>query len=217
MTARSAAELADVPDPAWPALAELAREARATVIPLERAQGLAALERLQVSARSTLGALALECGGIVADSGWFRILGGGDHGLPDIATASNVRPGEAPAMLLVAFDALGGRFAIDGGGLGCNPGEVCYFGPGALDWEGLGGGNSAFVEAVLTGAMSKTFAGLRWPGWESEVGALALDQGLSLYPPPFSNEGKDVSAVSRRAVPLAELHHFYTDAARQLG
>ena len=217
MTPRSAAELADVSDPAWPDLANLAHEARATVVPVDRAQGLAALERLQVSARSTLGALALECGGIVADFGWFRILGGGGYGLPDIAAASNVRPGEAPPMLMVAFDALGGRFAIDGGGLGCNPGEVCYFGPDNLAWEGLGGGHTAFVESVLSGAMGETFAGLRWPGWETEVGALALDQGLSLYPPPFSVEGKDIAAASRRAVPLSELHGFYADAAQRLG
>lgn len=217
MTQRTAAELADVEDPAWPDLAALARAAGATVIAQERTRGLQALERLQVSARSTLGALALECGGIVADSGWFRLLGGGGNGLPDIATASGLRPGESPPMLVVALDALGGRFAIDGGGLGIKPGEVCYFGPDNLAWEGLGGGHTAFVEAVLSGSMSQTFTELRWPGWEAEVGGLALDQGVSLYPPPFAVEGGNVAAASRRAVPLAELHAFYDDAARQLG
>jgi hypothetical protein len=45
---------------------------------------------------------------------------------------------------------------------------------------------------------------------------LTVDHGWSLYPPPFSKEGQDGNAVSRAAVPLAELHYFYAEAARRL-
>ncbi|MDO8145651.1 DUF2625 family protein [Isoptericola sp. 178] len=220
MTPQSGAQLADVDDPAWPGLFERIDAAPgARALPISRAQGLHALEALQVTARSTLGALALNCGAIVADHGWFRVLGGGGDGLPDLATANQLSPDTNPAppsSLLVGYDVMGGRFAIDGGGLGVAPGEVCYFGPDTLQWNGLGGGHSAFVEAVISGTMGETFADLRWSTWQRDVEAVALDQGFSAYPPPFSEEGRDVNRVSRRPVPLHELFAFYDEAASQL-
>ncbi len=73
--------------------------------------------------------MASNCGGIVADHGWVRLLGGGGRDVPDVAMANHLgEPGTRtgpPPWLLVGFDALGGRFAIDGGGLGVSSGEVC--------------------------------------------------------------------------------------------
>lgn len=220
MTLMGGAQLADVDDPAWPRLRDLIDSAPGTkALPISSAQGLRTLESLQVTARSTLGALALNCGAIIADHGWFRLLGGGGEGLPDLATANQLTPGTSPApssYMLVGYDALGGRFAIDGGGLGVAPGQVCYFGPDTLQWDGLGGGHSAFVEAVINGSMGETFADLRWSTWQRDVEALAPDQGISAYPPPFSEEGRNLDEVSRRPVPLSELFAFYDEASAQL-
>ncbi|MGW8565012.1 DUF2625 family protein [Isoptericola sp. NPDC055881] len=221
MTRMSAAQLADVDDPAWPRLLERINAVPgATALPISRAQGLRTLESLQVSARSTLGALALNCAAVIADHGWFRLLGGGGDGLPDLASSNRLSPDthpQSPPFLLIGWDALGGRFAIDGGGLGVAPGEVCYFGPDTLQWDGLGGGHSAFVEAVLSGAMGETFADLRWSTWQRDVETMSLDQGFSTWPPPFSEEGRDLDHVSRRPVPLSELFYFYDEAAARLG
>lgn len=223
MHVRSAEELAAVTDPAWTVIQTWVNDAPSPVrvIGPDRRVGESVLYRLQVTASSCLGALALHCGALIADHGWFKILGGGGRGLHDIATASGL-PSDpqsveaGPGVLLVAFDAVGGRFAVDGGSLGVAPGEVCYFGPDSLTWEPLGSGHAAFVEAVLTDGLGETFASLRWPGWQRETESLRPAEGLSLYPPPFSREGQDVSAVSRRPVPLAELHAFYDSVADQL-
>ncbi len=56
----------------------------------------------------------------------------------------------------------------------------------------------------------------RWPGWEVEVDALGLDQGLSLYPFPFTEEGQDLARVSRTPVPITELLSLYEELERQL-
>lgn len=177
------------------------------------------LMTLQVTARSYLGALALHTGGVLADHGWFRLLGGGSEALADLATANHLTDvtDAPPSFLVVGFDALGGQFAVDGGGLGIGAGEVCYFGPDALAWGGLGGGHAEFVTAAITGELSETFASLRWPGWQDEVSALRPDQGLSVWPPPFTAEGQDLATTSRRPVPIGELFELYDDAARQLG
>lgn len=60
-------------DPAWPELAaRFAGAENARVIPISRPAGPKVLNRLQVTARSTLGALALNCGGVILDHGWLR-------------------------------------------------------------------------------------------------------------------------------------------------
>ncbi len=220
MQRRTAEELANVEDPAWPAISALVQEApTATVLDVDHHRARQVLECLQVTARSYLGALALHTGGILADHGWFRLLGGGSDGLVDLAAANGLDEAtdQPPPFLIVGFDALGGRFAVDGGGLGIGPGEVCYFGPDTLAWGGLGGGHAEFVTAAITGALSQAFAALRWPGWEDEVVALRPDQGISVWPPPFSAEGQDPATAARQPVPMGELVEFYDDAARRLG
>lgn len=215
---RTAQELADVPDLAWPQiLAALSECADARSIPLERTRGLKVLEALQVTARSPLGALALNSGGLLADHGWFRIFGGGAEGIPDLASVNRLPAPQAPPYLHIACDVLGGQFAVDGGGLGFTPGSVCYFGPDTLQRQDLAIGHGQFVFAAIAGELADVFADLRWPGWESEVGALAPSQGISLYPPPFSVEGADLSRASRKPAPIEELVAFYQDAAAQLG
>ncbi len=155
------------------------------------------------------------------DSGWLRLLGGGYAGLPDLAAANGLGEpsvdSSPPPFLIVGHDVLGGRFAIDGGALRGSAGEVCYFSPDLLTWEGLDIGHGDFVRAMIGGATRDFYASVRWDGWEAECEGLPLDHGFSLYPPPFSAQGVEVSAVSRREVPLAELFYFYEEAARQLG
>lgn len=219
MSIRSAQELAEVTDPAWPLIVELLDESDATVLPLVPDAGLATLHRLQVTAHSFLGAMALNSGGIIADHGWFRLYGGGAAGLPDLASINGLGDPsagrESPGHLLVGADAVGGLFAIDGGGLGVQSGEVCYLGPDTLSWGGMGGGYTDFVTAVLSGSLGGAFESLRWPSWIAEVSGLTPDQGIAFYPPPFTAEGQDISATSRNVVPLAELHDFFLAAADQ--
>lgn len=215
-------DLATTDEPAWPEIQQAidASSRPVTVLPVDGAAGLATLYRLQVTARSGLGALALNCGGLIVDRGWLRILGGGNGDLPDLASANDLHDPqesvEPPGSLTVAYDVLGGRFAIDGGGLGLSPGEVCYFGPDTLSWESLGIGHFDFVLACLSDWLPEAFASLRWDGWQQEVEHLPHSFGLSLVPPPWTVEGKNISLVSRRPVPLAELHVFHEDAASQL-
>lgn len=220
--ARSADELSNVPKPAWPDIRRAIHEARVSVnvLPVSQREGLRVLHRLQVTTASALGALAVHCGGLLVDHGWLRVLGGGSGDLPDLARASGLGdPGTAdtpPPWLVVAYDVIGGVFAVDGGGLGIAPGQVCYRGPDTLRWVGLDTGHAGFVAAVLAGGLTDFYAELRWPGWERDVEGLGADEGVAVYPPPFTEQGRDIAASSRRPVPLSELLGFYDEAAAQL-
>jgi hypothetical protein len=190
------------------------------VLPVPVEQAMAVLYRLQVTARSALGALALNCGGLLIDHGWLRVLGGGGVGLSDLATVNDlVDPAQSqgpPPLLTVAFDVLGGRFAIDGGGLGVQPGQVCYWGPDTLEWNGLGVGHSDFVAWALTDGPTEFYADLRWRNWSDEVDHLSPSEGISVYPPLFTAEAQPIDDTSRRAIPFDELLRGHQDMAAQL-
>lgn len=208
---RSVREVADVEDPAWPSLEDLLLDSGPStrIVAVECAAGERCLYRLQVTARSTLGALALNTGGVSIAYGWLRLLGGGGEGLADLATVNGLGEPTAtsvsPSHLLVAFDVLGGRFAVNGGALSGESGEVNYWGPDSLEWQPIGLSHSQFVSWSLTNELDQFYVDLRWQGWRDEVADVALDAGLAVYPPLCTAESRPIEATTRRAVPWTEL------------
>ena len=179
------------------------------ILPPDAGRAATCLAVLTFTTRSWAGAVIAHTGGLLIDHGWVRVLGSGHDRLPDIVTESE---GD---VLTVGYDVLGGRFAWFAAAPGARP-TVHYFAPDDLGWADLGQGYAEWLSAILSGALTGFYETLRWPGWAAEVAALAPDQGLSVWPPPFTKEGKDLATVSRKAVPLAEAVSFYRDAARQL-
>jgi hypothetical protein len=208
---RSADELLGVDTPAWPRLRTLLSNAAVDVrvLSADDTARRNVLCRLQVTAASTLGAIASNCGALVLDHGWVRILGAGTEGIEDLATANGLGDPDhrtaPPGHLVVAYDILGGVFAINHDDLPAQPGEVCYWGPDTLEWTPVGAGHTAFIEWVLNTGVTEFYRELRWPGWEAEVSALSLDEGISVYPFPFTAEGRNIATAARKAVPFQEL------------
>ncbi|MBB6122006.1 DUF2625 family protein [Nocardiopsis algeriensis] len=213
---RELSELVDVERPAWPVLSEhLARSGvPVRVLPVDSARGRTCLHRLQVTARSFLGAMALECGGLVLDDGWVRVHGGGGRELPglgdvnDLSTAVVFGP---PLRLTVGHDVLGGVFALNGPGSEGDehpgkPGEIVYFSPGSLGWVPLEMPYSAWLLWLLEGGAADLYDGLRWPGWREEARALDTTQGLS-FAPRLCSAGtrENPASASRRPVAFGEL------------
>jgi hypothetical protein len=166
------------------------------------------LATLGVTTRSWLGAVIANTGGLLIDYRWLRVLGSGGDGLPDVLVEAG-RHG-----LVVGYDVLGGQFAW----LPAEPGKqptIHYFGPDDLNWLDLEQGYADWLYAVLSGSLTGFYNYLRWPGWESEVLRLRLDQGIHTSPPPSSREGRDLSTVTRSPVPMAELVSLHHEMARQ--
>jgi hypothetical protein len=223
MRIRSAGELANPEVPAWPAISSLMSEAPVDAIvvpPRDADAGPQTLFRLQVTTGSTLGALAAYCGALLVDHGWLRLLGSGLEGLPSLAEANGLGgPTERsapPGHLVIGHDVLGGTFAVNGGGLPGDQGEICYFGPDTLSWTPIGvAGHSALVRWALSGGLGETFADLRWPGWEPQAAATGPGQAIFTYPPLWAAESRG-SIVQRGVVPLSEVLGVRDDFARQL-
>jgi hypothetical protein len=226
-------EPANADDPAWPALQEAVASGAVPVrvLPADPEEGRRCLLQMQITARSTLGALALNSGGLVLDDGWVRVFGGGSDasgGLPSLAQVNRFPAAFDPAWhpakgLVVGQDALGGVFALNGHDPAAAdrpgvPGQMIYFAPDTLTWEAMDMGHSAWVSWLLSGRLETFYDGLRWHGWREEASALAFSQGISVYPFLWSKEAHaDLAATSRRAVPMREVLGVAADFARQMG
>jgi hypothetical protein len=195
-----------VDESSWPEIQEAVAAAPypVTLLPADPGRAAATREALGMSTRSWLGAVVAHTGGLLIDHGWLRVLGAGHGALPDVVTELDPEN----RIVTVGHDVLGGEFVWIQAEPDAPP-TVHHYAPDTLAWEDLGLGYAEWLHAMLRGSMTDFYDGLRWPGWETEVSALGLDQGLSLWPPPWTVEGKDLASVSRRAIPIAELIAFY--------
>jgi hypothetical protein len=215
---RTLKELLNNEDPAWPLVQAWVRKAAnpCEVLPASEPARSDALVAIQVTTRSPMGAVIYETGGLLVDHGWLRILGSGHprlpRSLPDWNEGRSRKPGQGLTypFLLAADDAVGGFFALDGGGLGHKPGEVCYFAPDSLRWEGTDKGYTDFLLFSLNGDLARFYQDYRWPGWETDTESLRGDQAFSILPSPFL-AGAPFPERSRRAVPVAELYGLYVE------
>lgn len=197
-------QLINLEDPAWPILDGLIRDATNRVSVLPRVQHAAeeALTFLQVTTRSFLGAVAFETGGLIINGGMLRVFGSGGASTGSIAVW-NTGATKIDRALLVAQDAFGGLFALNGGGLGATLGEVFYLAPDTLDWEEMGDSYSSFIDFCFAGDLSQFFSSFQWDDADAELRVLPLDQVYSFYPPPWSAEFS-IGGSDRRAIPAQE-------------
>jgi hypothetical protein len=129
------ADLIDTEDPALPLIHEWITAAAqpCELLPPSEKRG-SVLQALQVSTRSPMGAIAYETGGALIAHGWLRFLGSGHPRLMrDLATYNT----GAKGYLLIADDAAGSTFAINGGAFGADVRNVHYWAPDGLTWDSL--------------------------------------------------------------------------------
>lgn len=216
-------ELLRVEDPAWPAVRGwLAEAGNPTALwTTARPRGEATLLALEVSAQTTLGAMALYTAGVGVDSGWLRLLGSGGPPLGEGLAEWNGLQGGAralPGAMIVALDVLGGFFAVNAGVFGDAPGTVFFRSPRTGRWAHLGLGYTHFLRWALNADLGEFYKDLRWKGWEAEVKALGPDQGIAVYPylwdqPTLAGKG-GLAHRRREVVPMRVLWDLVTDAAR---
>jgi hypothetical protein len=208
-------------DPAYPELAKAAAAAPNNVVLLpivSDEQRRACLEALQMTTRSTLGAIAHETGGVLVDHGFLRMFGSGSPRLSRQLIAWNAELGVSlDSFIIVADDVVGGVFAIDTGALGA-PRHVHYFAPDTLEWEDTELGHSDWVSWAFEGNLAVFYESTRWPGWEKDIAALSGDQSLSVVPPMWTEgDRKPIAKRDRRAVPAKEQYLLQQQFAKALG
>ena len=150
------------------------------------------LLQTQVTTRSPMGAIAYETGGILVDGGWLRFLGSGNPRLS--RTLPTWNEGRSKGFYLVADDAAGGFFAINGGAFGTDIKNMYYWAPDSLDWEPLNIGFSDFFVWSLSERLAQFYETLRWPTWRADMAQLSGDRCFSFWPPLWTKEGSIISS-----------------------
>lgn len=220
---RTLNELINKEEPAWTLVKEWIDSAKnkVEVLPIDTSKAKDALYKTQVTTRSPMGAIVYMTGGLLVDNGWIRILGSGNEKLkrilPDWNKGKTFKEfGQAPAFLLIADDAMGGFFLLNGGGLGKDLGKVYYFSPDNLEFEPLDLTYSAFLNFCFNNNLDEFYKGHRWTNWKEEVTKLNGDSVYTFYPFLWSKEGKDINKVTRSVVPIEEQYGLNLDFRKQL-
>jgi hypothetical protein len=168
---------------------------------------------IQVTTRSTMGAIAYETGGVLIDRGWLRFLGSGHPSL--MRTLPSWNKNKAVGCYFIADDAAGGFFAINGGAFGPDVNDVYYWPPDSFKWEAMNLGYTDFFRWALAGDLERFYSDARWSTWEKDIVGLLGDRCFSYYPPLWSKEGS-AEASSRAAVSVEEAFGAKKDALGQL-
>lgn len=213
---RKLEQLINTEEPGWDLVMEWKAKAtnKIEILPRDSLRADSALHALQVTTRSPMGAITYETGGIMIDDGWIRILGSGSERLSRSIMSWNKgksfeKQGEQPSFVLIADDAVGGFFAINGGGISKDDmGSVFYFAAESMEWQSLELGYSDFVNFCFSGKLNMFYEGLRWKKWRKDVKELHGDQAFTFYPYLSTVEGRNINKVSRDAVPIEELWIF---------
>jgi len=181
------------------------------------------IERLGITDNSTLGAFLKFSSGLVLQSGFLRIFGGTASNRVESfeywnnPSASKELDDIPKNAILVGCDVLGGFFSVNGGEFGSDLGKVYYFAPDTLQWSSLGIGHSQFFWWCLNGETDKFYEDLKWRGYEEMTKKVLGEQGITSYPFPWSVEGKDLNATSKKIVPLKEIWNANVQMKAQIG
>ena len=119
--------------------------------------------------------------------------------------------------MLVADDAAGGFFAVNGGGLGSDVGKVYYLSPNNLEWEPLELSYTEFLNFCFNGDLSDFYKELRWTDWKADVAKLDGNKAYNFFPYLWTKEGKEINKVSRNPISVEEQFGFTLDMRKQLG
>ncbi len=221
---RSAEELINRIDPGWPFVQQMIDSAtnQVEVLPCDTAKINEAIYKTQVTTHSLMGAVIYNTGGILVDKGWIRILGSGNkklnRSLPDWNKGKSFKEfGERSTYVLIADDAVGGFFAVNGGEFGKDAGNVYYLSPDRLIWEPLFLSYTEFLNFCFSGDLGLFYESLRWDHWEKDVAKLDGNKVYNFQPFLWSKEGKDINKNKRKAIPVAEQYDFNISARSRLG
>jgi Protein of unknown function DUF2625 len=211
---RTLEELIDLRDPGIVHIREWVEKAvtECFLLPPSEQRGNVLLET-QVTTRSTMGAIAYETGGVMADGGWLRFLGSGHVRISRTLPGWNKR--RSDGYYLVADDAAGGFFAINGGAFGEDVKKMYYWPPDSLEWEPLNIGFTDFFVWSLSERLAQFYESLRWPSWREDTAKLSGDQCFAFYPELWTREGS-ITSSHREAVPVQEAYDLKMHILQQL-
>ncbi|MFT3822965.1 MAG: DUF2625 domain-containing protein [Chitinophagaceae bacterium] len=220
---RPITDLINTQEPGWDLVKNWIDSAtnKVEILPADSVRARETLYQAQVTTRSPMGAIIYTTGGLLIDHGWIRIIGSGHPRLNRSIHDWNKNKafdenGNSKKIYLIADDAIGGFFALNGGALGENIGKVYYLAPDNLLWEPTDLTYSSFLTFCFTGNLNDFYKDYRWKDWQKEVSTLPGDKVFNFYPPLWTKEGKNLDKTSRKTIPVEEQYQVNMSFIEQL-
>ncbi|MEO8517470.1 MAG: DUF2625 domain-containing protein [Flavobacterium sp.] len=217
-------ELINEKDSGWPFVKEWIASAKnkVEILSVNKQTAKETLYKTQVTTRSPMGSIIYETGGLLIDNGWIRILGSGNEKLkrtlPDWNLGKSFKNfGEQAPFLLIADDAIGGFFLLNGGGLGNDLGKIYYFAPDSLAFEPINLTYTEFLDFCFNNNLQEFYKDYRWKSWKEDVSKLNGDSVFNFFPYLWSKEGKNIEKTSRKEIPIEEQYGLNLDFRKQMG
>ena len=221
---RKVEELINDTEPGWELVIEWISSAKnkIEILSVDKQKAKDALYKTQVTTRSPMGSIIYETGGILIDNGWIRILGSGsaklNRSLPEWNLGKGFKEfGQSAPFLLVADDAIGGFFILNGGGLGNDFGKIYYFAPDSLEFEPLGITYTEFLNFCFNNNLEEFYNGFRWKTYKEDIAKLNCDKVFNFFPYLWTKEGKDIEKSSKKIVEIEEQYNLNLEFRKQLG
>lgn len=217
-------ELVNNTDSGWPLVKEWIDSAKnkVEILPVDTNKANDALYKTQVTTRSPMGALVYMTGGLLVDNGWIRILGSGSvklrRPLPEWNKGKGFKDfGQPTPYLLIADDAIGGFFILNGGRLGSDLGKVYYLAPDNLEYEPLDLTYTDFLNFCFNNNLDEFYKDYRWTNWKIDLAKLKSDQVFNFFPYLWTEQGKDINKASIKEVPIEEHYRLTLEFRKKLG
>lgn len=169
---------------------------------------------VQVTTHSILGSLIYHTGGVLIDHGWIRVLGSGNEAFPrDVLSWNN--GSNRNGLYLVADDAAGGFYAINGGAFTGEMNSIYYWAPDSMEWEDLELKFSDFFGWLLSGDLDSFYEGIRWKNWKEDMNKISTDQCTTFFPFLWTEQG-DCNTSTRGVVSISEALTLKQDLLLQM-
>ncbi|MCX8253548.1 hypothetical protein RHAL1_02850 [Beijerinckiaceae bacterium RH AL1] len=199
---RTPDDLVDVDDPGIDVLRALAQRPDANenvILPVDATLRGPALERLQVTTRSLLGAVVYETGGLLVDHARLRVFGSSAaRSFWDANDAVSQAEHSEHSVLFIGDDVFGGVFAFNGGRFGQDDlGQVFHLPADATRWSSTEVGYADFIAWCLTGDLALIDAHLREDKFAGVEKGTAIDKVYSFYPFLWTEEGRSGAGTMR--------------------
>jgi len=149
---------------------------------------------------SLLGVIVSKTSGFTVDN-WVRVLGQG------ISEYNKDKTEVTNGMLVVAFDVVGGLFALNVGRFEEAQSAVWYFAPDTLEWESLDVSYTGFIKWVLTGDTDGFYSSMRWKNWGIDCSKISFENVMHIYPFLWAKEC-NINTASKKIVSFNELFNM---------
>lgn len=212
---RTLKELIDTEKSGWPIVKEwitLAKNCVETLPILSTQQAETTLVNTQLSTRSLIGSIIYHTGGLLINKGLIRILGSGSHKMKRSFSEWNLGKtmeiyGAISPYLLIADDAFGGFYAINGGGLGSDAGNIYYNSPDCIDWLPMNMNYNQFLLFCFETDLNDFYQDISWDGWEKDIESLQPDYAYSFQPGLWTIKTGEINNTTRTVLPIEVVYN----------